>query len=277
MKVVDSEKVEWNYGPGHRDSGLALRDVLVGPEGGAGNYWLSIIHVAEKYNAPRHRHNFDQVRVMLAGAFNFGDQDQEEGTIGYFSEGTAYTQKARGASITLLLQCEGGSGSRFVSQNEMATAVKALRQRGGEFVGGRFNGPDPISAEPVNKDSYEAIWEHIVGKRLVYPEGRYQKPVIMRPEAFAYMPFPGAPGVEERALGVFNERKIGISMWRYTSGAVQTYSHPTRTLVYVKSGVVTIDGERLGPKFAAEIGADETVHIKHAEGVPEIIAFNLPS
>lgn len=277
MRVVDSEKVEWNYGPGHRDPGLALRDVLLGPEGGAGNYWLSIIKVAERYDAPPHRHNFDQVRVMLEGAFNFGDQDQEEGTIGYFSEGTPYTQKARGPSTTLLLQCEGGSGSRFVSQNELGIAVKALKKTGGDFVGGRFKGPDPLDGHPINKDSYEALWEHVVGKRLVYPQGRYLKPVILRPEAFAYRPVPGAQGVEEKLLGVFNERKTGISLWRYTSGGVRTYSPQTRTLLYVKSGAVNIDEQRLNPKFAAEIGAGETVHIKHAEGAAEIIAFKLPS
>lgn len=277
MRVVDGEKVEWNYGPGHRDPGLALRDLLLGPEGGAGNYWLALIKVAERYDAPPHRHNFDQVRVMLEGAFNFGDQDQEEGSIGYFSEGTSYTQKARGASLTLLLQCEGGSGSRFISQNEMGAGVRALQQAGGAFVAGRFKGPDPISRDPVNKDSYEAIWEHVVRQRLVYPQGRYLKPVIMRPEAFAYLPVPRAPGCAEKTLGVFNERKLGIHLWRFGSGSARTYSSPTRTLLYVKSGSVTLNGERLDRNFAAEIGAAETALIEHGTGAAEILALCLPS
>lgn len=276
MRVVDTQTVEWHYGPGHRDPGLALRDVFLGEPGEPGNYWLSLVKVVDTYDAPPHRHNFDQVRVVLEGAFNFGAQDQDEGSIGYFCEGTVYKQTARGPSLTLLLQCEGGSGSRYISQTEMKHAVQELTGAGGDFVHGRFVGPDPVTGEPTKKDSYEAIWEQVVGRRLEYPKPRYQSPVIVRPEAFGYLPMADSDGVYEKNLGVFNERKTGIGFWKLDPGAKFSLTDATRTLLFVKSGRVAVADHEVGAFFAVEVDANETVEVRHVDHDVEILVLRLP-
>jgi hypothetical protein len=253
-----------------------LRDVLVGEEGQPGNYWLSIIKVKDRYDAPPHKHNFDQVRIMLQGKFNFGSQDQEEGTVGYFCEGTTYTQSARGESVTLLLQCEGASGARYASQGELRAGVHALKQAGGDFAAGRYIGPDPISGAQVEKDSYEAIWEQIADQRLTYQPARYGAPVIMDPAAFVYRPVPGQEALLEKHLGEFNERKTKLSLWKLEPGGRVEYSSPARTLLFIKSGRLEIDGEEVGEKFAVEIAPDELVELCEATYDVEIMVLRLP-
>lgn len=276
VKIVNSEEIQWHTGPGHRDPGLLLRDVLVGEDGQPGNYWLSIIKVKDRYDAPPHKHNFDQVRIMLEGKFNFGTQDQEEGSIGYFCEGTTYTQSARGESVTLLLQCEGASGSRYVGQSELRAGVNALRHDSGDFVGGRYVGPDPINGVHCEKDSYEAIWEKVADQRLTYQEARYAAPIIMDPAAFTYQPILGQEGVLEKHLGEFNERKTKLSMWKLEPSSSYAYSSPAKTLLFVKSGTVAIDGQEAGEKFAVEIAPGEEIELRFVADDPEVIVLRLP-
>jgi hypothetical protein len=278
MRIVDTEELQWHSGPGHREPGVFLRDVLTGPEGGPGNFWFTLVRVEDRYDTPRHSHNFEQVRVMLEGDFNFGDQDQVEGTIGYFSEGTSYEQHARGKSLTLLLQCEGGSGSRYLSQAEMRRAVVELRARGGDFADGIYRGPDPLGEDIVSKDSVEAIWEHIVGERATYPACRYEKPVIMRPQAFAFRRVAGNPGVAEKLLGTFGERRLTLSLWRLDPDATRHFDAAVegRSLFFVLHGTALLEGDPLPWRAAAEILADERGNFTAGAEGAEILVMRLP-
>jgi quercetin dioxygenase-like cupin family protein len=278
MRIIDTEKLQWHTGPGHREGGIFLRDVLTGQEGAPGNYWLSLVRVEDAYDTPRHEHNFEQVRVMLEGAFNFGDQDQVEGTIGYFSEGTSYEQHARGKSLTLLLQCEGGSGSRYLSQSEMRRAVNELRARGGDFANGMYTGPDPLGDECVVKDSVEALWEHMAGIRARYAPSRYERPVIMRPDAFNYRPMPDVPGVSEKLLGVFNERRLELLIWKLEPGAVHQYRgrEAGHALLFVMKGKAECNDAPLGHRFAAEVTTEDEVTLVGGEDGAEILVFGMP-
>ena len=43
------------------------------------------------YYTPRHRHNFDQIRMVMEGKFAYaGRKTMRQGSIGYFPEGTYY-------------------------------------------------------------------------------------------------------------------------------------------------------------------------------------------
>lgn len=280
MQVVDSDELQWHTGPGHREGGIFLRDVLTGREGGPDNYWLTLIRVEDAYDTPPHHHNFEQVRFMLEGAFNFGPQDQVEGTIGYFSESTPYEQHARGPSLTLLLQCEGASGQRYLSQSEMRRGVHALKELGGRFEGGRYKGPDPLTEAPADKDSVEAIWEHATGQKAVYATPRFEGPVIMRPAAFTYRAVRDNPGVYEKRLGTFNERGLSLGFIRLEPGAtypVEAEDSRTR-LLFVVSGDARMreTDKALGMRFAVEVAAGESDVLEGGAKTSEILVIGLP-
>ncbi|MFY9351052.1 MAG: hypothetical protein WBL20_21135 [Sphingobium sp.] len=278
MRIVDSEEIQWHTGPGHRDPGIYLRDVLTGQEGGPGNYWLSLIRIESAYDAPIHGHNFDQVRVMLEGTFNFGEQDQAEGTIGYFCEGTPYTQSARGRSLMLLLQCEGASASRFLSQAEMRRGVVELKAAGGDFRDGRYIGPHPLTGAEVTIDSVEAIWQHIVQEPIAYPPARYERPVIVHPQAIHPRPIAGAAGASERLLGLFNERGLRIALRTLEPGGTHVYDGRTEGsgLLFVTQGEGTLGGADFGYRFAAEIGAEEAGELVAGADGLTVLVIRLP-
>jgi len=278
MRIADSSVVQWHTGPGHREGGIRMRDLLMG-EPGPNNYWLVLTRVESAYDAPEHAHAFDQVRIMLEGTFNFGPQDQAEGTIGYFCEGTPYTQQARGHSTLLLLQCEGASGTRFINVPELYRGAHELREGGGRFEAGLYIAPDGRKV-----DSYEAIWEHVTGQPVPHPQPRFASPVIMNPAHFDYRPLAGHPGVLEKRLGTFNERQLGIAYWLLEPDAERRWvgGDEGRTLFFVLRGDGEVaSGEEaarpLRQHFAIE-GAPEDV-LRFAGGAEplEILTLRLPS
>jgi quercetin dioxygenase-like cupin family protein len=276
MKIVDTHKSQWHTGPGHREPGVYLRDLATGEEGGPDNFWFVEVRVEEKYDTPLHHHNFEQVRVMLEGKFNFGPQDQDEGTVGYFSEGTAYEQNARGPSRMLLLQCEGGSRSRYLSQSEMRRAVLTLKEMGGSFDGGIYRGPDRNGIS-IEKDAVEALWEFATGDTLVYPQPRVQGPVIMRPEAYFFEPA-GTAGVSIKRLGEFGERQLALGYVKVEPGASWNGGDPVaRRLIYILSGDAECEGQHLSDGGLVVLERDETTTISGAgEAGYEAMAFGLP-
>ncbi len=216
METVNADELQWSGGSGHRDTSILFKDLFVGDAGQPGNYWLALVR-AETYQAPIHRHNFDQIRYMLDGGFAFGSEVQEEGTIGYFTAGIPYTQRAIGPNVHLLLQCEGGNAARFLSRGQIDQAVSALAQTG-EFAGGKYR---PNCGDPP-KDGFEAVWEHVVGEPVAYPEPRFLRPVIMQPDAFAWREDEHQPGVAWKPIGQFNERCLGVKFLRISAGAQAT-------------------------------------------------------
>jgi hypothetical protein len=213
-EVIDSSQMQWYAPPaGHRDAGVEFKPLFTGEEGQPGNYWFTLVQVRESYHTPAHRHMFDQVRFMLKGGFNFGPQEQPEGTVGYFTEGTTYEQSCDNYSYHLLLQCEGGSRSRYFSGRSMRGATDALKQQG-EFVHGRYRYPDGREV-----DGYEAIYHHMTGEFPSYTEPRYERPIIIDPARFGWVNNPEQPGVAWRPLGSFNERQLTLRMVRLDAGA----------------------------------------------------------
>ncbi len=233
IEIVDANAMQWNQPKaGHREDGVEFKHLFTGVEGEANNYWFTLVQVRERYHTPPHRHMFDQVRFMIDGGFNFGSQEQSEGSVGYFTEGTTYEQRCDNYSFHLLLQCEGGSRTKFFSGKSMRSATEDLKQVG-KFENGRYT-----YADGREVDGYEAIYERLTGEVPSYTTPRYERPVIMDPAAFNWEGIPDQPGVKCRKLGTFNERELGLSFVALDAGASFAFgsSSQVQTLAYVIKG-----------------------------------------
>ena len=238
-----------------------------------------LVHVAEHYEAPRHRHNFEQVRVMLDGSFGFGPGlAQGPGSVGYFCEGTWYTQQGRGPSTTLLLQVAGASGQGYMSEAQLRGGVAALQARG-EFHDGIYTWHDE-AGKKHNQDGYEAAWEHVFGRALRYPPARYDAPVLLRPDRFDWVADPAVPGLSHKHLGSFHERDLALGGWRLAAGATAPLSAgERRVLGYVMAGTATADtGAKMRAGWAFELRPGEALRLSAAPGASdlEILRFTLP-
>jgi hypothetical protein len=274
MRSVTLEEAEFIPAQPHRPGGVSFRHLLAGEDDAPDNYSLSLVDVAERYEAPRHRHNFEQVRVMLAGRFGFGPGAvQEAGSVGYFCEGTYYTQRGDGPSTTLLLQCGGASGAGYMGFARLQRGIRELAPRG-QFHDGVFTWHD-AQGHRRNRDGYEAVWEHVFGRRLVYPKPRYQQPVIVQPQHFQALPW--APGVTCKPLGCFNERGLGVAVWSLAPGATLALSQAQRReLLYVQAGALHLGGRALRTGSAIETRTGEGLRLVAGAGGAALVGFSLP-
>jgi hypothetical protein len=180
---------------------------------------FSRVLVPDQYYTPRHRHNFDQIRYTLSGTFSAGPADLAPGECAYFPEGAYYgPQDQKGDCVNLVLQFQGPSGARFLSDPEVRETYGRLVASGATFDNGVYKGRTP-DGRPRNKDSYEAIWEEHEGKELAYPAPRYRDPVFMVGERYRFLPDRKRPGLEVKHLGTFSEFRTGIALKRLRPGA----------------------------------------------------------
>lgn len=192
--------------------------LLQGKTGEPGCFFMQLSRTFSDFFSPRHRHNFEQIRVQIEGTVSFGrDGVMAPGTVGYFPEGVYYgPQTLDGESYTLVLQFGGASGSGYMADSIFQTAMAELKQHG-TFHDGVYRLPKPDGGSK-NRDAYEAIWEHVHGRRLRYPKPRYDKPLFIESAAFRWQPTPIA-GVQTRHLGTFTECRTHLAMARLAPGA----------------------------------------------------------
>ncbi|MCJ0762170.1 hypothetical protein [Variovorax terrae] len=203
----------------HARAGLfRSQSLLSGQEGTPENFYLQLSQTYSDFASPRHRHNFDQVRVQLKSDADFArDGVMRPGTIAYFPEGVFYgPQSISGESATLVLQFGGASGSGYISEERFQAGVIELRQHG-TFEGGIYHRAKEEGGRK-NQDAYEAVWEHIHGQRLAYPKSDYAQPVFLDPADFPWDDEPGQPGVRRRHLGRFSARGMRLSLLGVAAG-----------------------------------------------------------
>ena len=264
---------------GHRGGGIDFRHLLIGREGAKDNHHLSMWRENGGFFSPRHRHNFDQIRICLEGEVSVTpDQTIRPGGIGYFPEGVAYgPQDSKVPSLGVVMQFGGASGDGFVSFRQMAEAFSALKQQG-TFEGGVFR-RERASTAPgtkLNQDGYEAIWEHVTGRRLAYPAPRYSAPLVMYPENYAWEEDAAQPGVARRHLGTFTERHVELSTLRLGAGA--SCAMPARTGVrvyFALSGTGSAGDQAYRALSAWETAPGEPLTLR-ADTPSEIFVAGLP-
>ena len=196
--------------------------LLTGEDDTPGNYRLNFSRQTGPFFSPRHAHNFDQIRLVLGGGPMNYDPDRwiQPGEVAYFPEGTPYgPQDYDTKRYGMTLQFGGASGCGYISLRRMFEGMEALKAFG-TFERGIFHRAGELPpGTRRERDSYEAVWEHINGRPLEYPKPRYDEPILMKPNHFDWRDDPDRSGVSTKHLGTFSEGELKISMLRVAAGA----------------------------------------------------------
>ena len=200
------------------DSGIKV--MLEGREGTLDNFRLfHSVNQEGGWEAPRHRHNFEQIRFPLSGGFEYApDKVLQAGWVGYFPEGVYYGPQIRHKGLKMVvLQFGGASLSGYMSTVQRRRGFNELKAKG-TFSKGVYSWVDE-GGRKHNQDAFEATWEHINGRKLVYPRPRYDGLIMMDPAAYAWVDDPQQPGLSRKPLGTFTEREIRVDFVRLAAGA----------------------------------------------------------
>jgi len=276
MKIVQGDELSLKRGLEHRGGTFHYSILAEGEPGTLGNFQVSLGRIGGDFFSPRHRHNFEQIRFQLEGTLDFGrDGKLIEGMVGYFPEGVAYgpqTQKSQEApATTIVLQCGGASGSGYLSAEEVKAGMEELKQEG-EFRDGVFRRRDDVEGRR-NTDGYQAIWEHVNGRAMVYPEGRYVTPILSNPESFDWVPVADRAGVAEKPLGVFTERRTAMGFLRIEAGF--GYKIAGNGVFLVMNGVGEGGGASWRRLTTITLDRGESLELK-ASKTMEILEMRLP-
>jgi len=273
MKIVHADQVAWNRAQQYRAGTFHSRRMMEGTPGTIDNYFVSMGRSDADFESPRHRHNFDQFRIQLNGIFDFSrDGKMKPGSIAYFPEGTSYgPQTSEGIATNLVLQFGSSSGGGFLSRQEIAQGMEELKLYG-RFEAGVFR-PNPDVPGKRNLDAVQAIWEHLNGRPMVYPKPRYDKPVIIHPDNFSWMPVAGKPGISEKFMGLFSERKTSIALYRVDPGA--SLDCEGRAIYFGYRGAAALDDNPIELHTTAFLDWGEQATFRSDDGA-EVVRFGLP-
>jgi len=270
MRIVPVESVPLIERQHVREGVFRSRTLLTGTPGAPGNFSLQLVSLPGRYESPRHRHNFDQMRWQIEGEFDFShDGKMRPGTLAYFPEGTRYgPQTSRTASTTLVFQFGGASGSGYISAEEYERAQAEL-SNSGAFAGGVYT---RTTSDKRNQDAYEAVWEHVNGRPLEYPEPRYARPVFMEPAHFAWVPRPEQPGTARKLLGVYSECGTRFALHRAEPGAALRLDD--HSIHFIHEGSGSVNGEDFDAQAVVHLESEGA--ILKAKTRVELLQLGLP-
>jgi hypothetical protein len=261
-------------GGGVRTGKVGKQFLLMGDPASPGNFKFGLFHQYGDFFSPRHRHNFCQFRMQLEGVCDYGPGGKmKPGTIGYFPEGAYYGPQGpdNEDTYTATLQFGGPSGQGLLTPEQTAAAKKELLKVG-TFEKGVFR-PNADQPGLRNRDGFEAVWEHINGRKLVYPEPQYATPVMMYSDHYKWMPVAGAEGVDEKLMGVFTDCRIPCAMYRVHPGAA--FTARGRGILMVMSGHGALEGQTFRQYTSVYLDTGETTQFK-ADEVSEILLMGMP-
>jgi hypothetical protein len=260
-------------GGGVRTGKVGKQLLLGGDTDSPGNFKFGLFHQYGDFFSPRHRHNFCQFRVQLEGVCEYGlSGKMKPGTIGYFPEGAYYGPQGpdAGDTYTATLQFGGPSGSGLLTPEQTAAAKQELLKTG-FFKNGVFH-RNPDVPGKRNVDGFEAVWEQVNGRTLVYPEPQYATPVMMFPDSYQWMRA-SATGVEEKVLGVFTDCQIPCALYRLQPGAIFT-AHG-RGVFMVLSGHGSVASETFRRFTSVYLDTGETTRFE-ADELSEMLLMGMP-
>ncbi len=275
MEIVQSESVEWEDRPSPvRVGRFQFKTLLVGKqEGTPQNFSLTLSNMWGDFFSPRHKHGFDQIRLQITGGFDYSqDGVMEPGTVGYFPEGTKYGPHKKlpesDLSTMLTLQFPGSSANPFMSERQFQRGTAVLKAKG-EFKEGVYR-PYGEGAHPI--DAHQAVWEEVFGRPMVSPKQRYERPILIRPINFDWVPTEEV-GVNEKALGTFNELRNELRIIKLDAGAV--HRALSMSIYFVLHGKGHVGASPWSTHTTICLRDDETA-ILQADAPSEIFIMKLP-
>jgi hypothetical protein len=276
MKIVQTDEIPLKRGLEHRGGIFHGRIMVEGAPSALDNFQLSFGQMGGDFNSPRHRHNFEQIRYQLEGVLDYGrDGKLTAGMVGYFPEAVYYGPQSQDPAIpckTIVLQFGGASGSGYLSQSEVKAGMEELKQEG-EFKDGVFRRRADVEGKR-NMDGYQAIWEHANGRAMVYPKPRYPQPIFMDPGNYEWVPVAGQPGVSEKLLGVFTERRSEASF--YSLDADARFTAQGKGVYVVVRGAGSAGDQPLRSLTTVYLESGETVTFTAREAI-DLLHFGLPN
>jgi hypothetical protein len=272
MKIVQIEDVPLKRGLEHRGGTFHSRTTVEGTPGTPGNFKFSLSELGTDYSGPRHRHNFDQLRYMLEGESDYGDGSLRAGQLGYYPEGVAYGPQVNKTPIRCaVLQFGGASGSGYLLPSEVKAGMEELKAFG-EFSDGVFHRREDVPGKR-NMDAYQAIWEHVHKREMVYPKGRYGAPIFMDGTHYDWVKVQGARGVFEKLFGVWTERRTQAGLLRLDEGA--EHDVRGRGIYFVLSGTGACNGKDLKQHTTLFLEHGERAKLQANQRL-EILHYGLP-
>lgn len=274
MKVIRAEDVPFEKHKARaREGGFEFRRILEGTSGEPDNFVFRMTRLSADYTSPRHKHNFEQFRLVLEGTADFErDGKLKPGMIGYFPEGTPYGPQSSDAECLILaLQFGGASGQGYVSPDQYSEAAVELKKIG-EFKDGVFTivGPD---GQKKNTDGFQAVWEQVNQRRMEYPKPRYNTPIFMDPNNFSWRASRDQQGIAKKHMGTFTECGTGVDLHRLAAGAeLELEPH---SIYFVLSGSGKAGQEKWLRYTTLHVGKNERPKIR-AEEDAEIYHIRLP-
>jgi hypothetical protein len=271
VQITDTAAMEWErLRPSSRNM-LTSRKLLREGEAlpGMGLYAVLVkLHEAEqRFTAPRHRHNFSQIRLVLRGHMDFGPGlECDPGDVGLFPGGAYYGPEDIDGGDYVLLQW----GREWVTRAQDEQAIAELSAQG-RFEHGLYY----VEEDGVERsiDGKRAVWEHVYGREEVIHPARYRTPIIMSPDHFDWLK---CGDLSQKTLGRFTEDDVVIEMVRWDgAGAVYRLTAERTSLLFVLKGNVAL-GERACPAETAIWSDVGETHLVTAETGAEAIVFGFP-
>ncbi|GAF47626.1 hypothetical protein [Rhodococcus wratislaviensis] len=273
MHVVETDKIPYELvtkrnraGRVHRkfvregevSPGVGFTADLVFYEGGHGTF-----------NAPRHRHNFDQIRFIVSGQPDFGDGIvADDGQAAFFPAGAHYGPEVIEQAEVMLIQWS----SSWVTR-EQHDATYAEMQKVGEFKDGYYVTVDADGNEH-RADGRNSVWETFTGRQLTYPTARYPQTILMNPEGFEWRPV--SAGLQVKSLGRFTEDEVYVSAYRWTDGQGALDLSPERMqFIWVSEGEVSVGTQTYGPRTVIFSDLGESVVVNGKNGASAVV-FGMP-
>ena len=276
MRIVHGSRIEIRAESQHRGGISRRKRLFEGEVGSIDNFSLVISRPKDRYS-PRHRHNFEQFRYQIEGEANYSRTGVlKPGMLGYFPEAVHYGPQTQGQGqelCVMALQCGGASGSGYLGRDAEYNVTKELEKLGTFKDGVFFRNPGVPGKK--NLDGAQAIWEHAMGRPLVYPKPRYDVPIFMHPENFAWMPVGGHKGVSEKPMGTFTERKISARFVKLAPGAAFKISGG-RDIYVVLKGAGDLQGEDYDLYTALFVEKKSDRATFKAREDTEMLHFHLP-
>ncbi|MGC0367403.1 hypothetical protein ABH922_005455 [Rhodococcus sp. 27YEA15] len=243
MHVTDTEALEWEATLSSREGKVYRKLIREGEILPGVNYYIRMTKFTSEegpFQAPRHQHDFEQIRYCMAGEQSFGDGFvSRTGSLSYYPAGTEYGPEYIEDAEQLLIQW----GPTFVSKTDNDAAILRMKERG-EFRGGMYEYVDE-NGGLQRVDSLQAIWEEAFGRPLVIPPRRYAQMVLVDTDAFEWTPGE-SEHLQHRRVGRFGADDLALDVVQWSNNGTLDLAAERTSLLFVLSGEIEIGGIRHG-------------------------------